>query len=128
KAELVARMVLRLYNQLQRHYHPGPPKGFLGIVDVYLCWGGTPGGEQRFDIEKVGKPPRQIDVNTIYIYDLASFKDPVEMAREVAHEYGHAVLPPVGGFGEPEDWGNGDAGERVFMRWLSEEMPAGRMA
>ncbi|MFZ4506527.1 MAG: hypothetical protein ACOYON_02375 [Fimbriimonas sp.] len=69
------------------------------IVDVYVCYGGKAGGEQLFDVDRQMNP--QTKVNTIYFYDLRSFKDPLEMAREVAHEYGHATLPAVG-FGEPE--------------------------
>jgi hypothetical protein len=57
-------------------------------------------------------------VNTIYIYQIQNAKDPVELAREVAHEYGHATLPPVGGFETPEDWGNGYLGEKLYMRHL----------
>jgi hypothetical protein len=97
-------------------------------VDVYLCWGGTPGGEQRMDVDLTEqKPPRERKVNTIYIYDLASFTNPIEMAREVAHEYGHAVLAAVGGFKTPEDWGNGQLGEKLFLTWCRAEMQAGRM-
>jgi hypothetical protein len=94
------------------------------VVDFYLCWGGTPGGEQRFDVEK----KTGTTVNTIYIYDLPSFKDPVEMAREVAHEYGHATLSPIGGFKTPEDWGNGQLGEKLYLRWLRDELAAKRIA
>jgi len=85
-------------------------------VDVYLCWGGKAGGEQLFDIDR--NKNGEYRVNTIYIYDLPSFKDPVEMCREVAHEYGHASLPFIGGFKDPEEWGNGYLGERLFLRWL----------
>lgn len=49
------------------------------------------------------------------------------MAREVAHEYGHAVLPPVGGFRQPEDWANGYLGERLFLRWLRDDIAARRL-
>jgi hypothetical protein len=94
-----------------------------GIVDVYLCWGGKPGGEQRFDVGFEGN--REKKLNTIYFYDLPSFTDPVEMAREVAHEYGHAVLPAVGGYSAPEYWANGYLGEKLFLRWMSEEIDAG---
>jgi hypothetical protein len=97
----------------------------LKLVDEYLCWGGTAGGEQTLGEDIEGGHARR--VNTIYIYDIASFKDPMEMAREVAHEYGHAVLPPVGGFQTPEDWANGYLGERLFLRWLRDEYEAGRI-
>jgi len=91
---------------------------------VYLCWGGIAGGEQRFDVDNRVRPPRK--VNTIYLYDIKSFTDPMEMAREVAHEYGHAILPPVGGFKSPEAWANGYLGEKLYLRWIRDEMKKGR--
>lgn len=128
KAASVARMMMRLWDMNLKRFLIDTPKAFNnGIVDVYLCWGGTPGGEQLFGEDVEGTPPMVRGVNTIYIYDLASFTDPAEMAREVAHEFGHATLPAVGGFGEPEDWGNGDLGEKIFMRWMRDAMKAGKL-
>jgi hypothetical protein len=49
------------------------------------------------------------------------------MAREISHEYGHAILPPVGGFQAPEDWGNGYLGEKLYMRYLMNELVAKRL-
>lgn len=98
-----------------------------GIVDVYLCWGGQPGGQHKFDVETVGEFKRQVTVNTIYIYQLDSFTEPVEMMRELAHEYGHASLPPVGGFKTPEDWGNGYLGEKIYLRYLRDELAVRRL-
>ena len=114
----VATMDLRIWQLLYHKYkidHQDMGNG-LKLVDEYLCWGGTAGGEQLFGEDtEAGHTHR---VNTIYIYDIASFKDPMEMAREVAHEYGHAVLPAAGGFETPEDWANGYLGEKLFLRWL----------
>jgi hypothetical protein len=93
--------------------------------DVYLCWGGKPGGEQLFDTDH--ELAVNQSVNTIYIYDLPSFKEPVEMAREVAHEYGHASLYPMGGFETPEDWGNGYLGEKLFLTYLRDEIVKGEL-
>lgn len=126
RAPLVARMLLRLWDFNVQRLNLEHAEAYNNrIVDVYLTWGGTPGGEQRFDEDVEGGRRRR--VNTIYIYDLRSFTDPVEMAREVAHEYGHAVLPPVGGFREPEDWGNGVLGERLYLRWLRDALREGRL-
>ena len=126
-AQMAAVMDARMWELLNHKYkidHPEMGHG-LKLVDEYLCWGGTAGGEQTLgeDVE-AGQVRR---VNTVYIYDIASFKDPVEMAREVAHEYGHAVLPAVGGFKSPEDWANGYLGERLFLRWLRDSYEAGRL-
>jgi hypothetical protein len=123
----VAVMDLRMWQLVHHKYkldHPDMGSGFR-VVDEYLCWGGDAGGEQSLgeDIE-AGRPRR---ANTIYIYDIASFRDPMEMAREVAHEYGHAVLPPVGGFKTPENWANGYLGEKLFLRWIRDSFEAGRL-
>lgn len=127
KAVFVMRQLLRMWDMsVQRLNYDHSAEYDNRIVSVYLCWGGRAGGEQMFDSETrtVGTSKVDVKVNTIYIYDLNSFTDPVEMARELAHEYGHAVLPPVGGFKEPEDWGNGYLGEKLFMRWLRDGLKA----
>jgi hypothetical protein len=121
----IARTLLRLFDfnywQLDLDHDPTFSNG---VIDIYLSFGGTPGGEQRLDVDYQRKPKER--VNTIYIYDLASFTDPIEKLREVAHEYGHATLPPIGGFQRPEDWANGYLGERVYLRWIRNEMAKGR--
>lgn len=128
KAPLVARMMMQIWDKLFRRYRIDHPIQYHdGLVDVFLCFGGEPGGEQEIGSEFTQATPAAQKANTIYFYQLSSFKDPVEMAREVAHEYGHAVLPPVGGFKKPEDWGNGYLGEKIFMRWLRDDFAAGRL-
>jgi hypothetical protein len=124
----VTRMLLHLWDLAYKKFKFEHQELYRGEVDVYLCWGGDPGGEQRMDLDwDQEKPPRQVKVNTIYIYDINSFTNPIEMAREVAHEYGHALLTPVGGFVTPEDWGNGQLGEKLFLMWCRNEMAAGRL-
>ena len=56
--------------------------------------------------------------NQIYFFNLLTDRTPVEWLREVAHEYGHYILPGVSGFTAPEEWGNGVLGERLFLCWL----------
>ncbi|CAN5435302.1 hypothetical protein BH11ARM2_BH11ARM2_09290 [soil metagenome] len=122
----VTRMLLRLWEINRRDYTMDHnPLYNEGLVDVYLCQDGLAGGEQRFDVDDQQTPPAK--VNTIYIYDLSSFSDPVEMAREVAHEYGHAMLFPVGGFLKPEEWANGYLGEKIYLRKISAKMAAGQL-
>lgn len=121
----VATMDGRLWQLVNHKYkidHPDMYRG-LRMVDEYLCWGGQAGGEQAFGQDVEAGIVRR--VNTIYIYDIASFKKPLEMAREVAHEYGHAVLPAIGGFKAPEDWANGYLGEKLFLRWIRDLMVRG---
>ena len=124
RATMVARMLARLweynFNGLKMDHWSGIADG---RIDVYLCWKGLAGGEQLYDSDDQFTRPEK--VNTIYLYDLNSFTSPVEMAREVAHEYGHASLPPIGGYTEPEDWANGYLGERLFLRHVSELMDKG---
>lgn len=96
------------------------------IIDVYLCWGGKAGGEQLFDKDTENGVERK--VNTIYLYDMPTLSKPLEMAREVAHEYGHATLPAVGGFSAPEDWANGSLGERLYLTWMRDQMKLKRLA
>ncbi|HEY0866580.1 MAG TPA: hypothetical protein VGE01_04350 [Fimbriimonas sp.] len=123
-APQVAQTLLRLFDrnfwQLGIDHNPVYNDG---IIDVYLCWGGQAGGEQLYDQEVVRNRP--VKVNTIYIYDLASFTEPVEKLREVAHEYGHASLPPIGGFDEPEHWANGYLGEKINLAYLRDGLAKG---
>jgi len=128
RAAQVARMLLRLSEfNLENLKLIHSPEYHNGIVDVFLCFGGRAGGEQLFDQEFAPdprSPERTIayKVNTIYFYDMSSFTDPVEMAREVAHEYGHATLPPVGGFKDPEEWAGGYLGEKISLRWMRDAL------
>ncbi len=125
-ASLVGRALIRFWDYTFRRLRFDHNKSYNnGIVDVYLCFGGEPGGEQLFDEEYENRISRR--VNTIYIYQIGTFTNPIEMARELAHEYGHAVLPPVGGFQTPEDWGNGYLGEKLYMRYLMNQVVAKRL-
>lgn len=124
RATMVARMAMRLWDiNIRRLRLNHSPAYNEGIIDFYLAFGGQPGGEQLFTEDTQGG--NRTRVNVIYIYALHSFTDPVEMAREVAHEYGHATLPPIGGFVTPEDWGNGYLGERLYLRWLRDYLRGG---
>ncbi|MBS1716495.1 MAG: hypothetical protein JSS72_02040 [Armatimonadetes bacterium] len=117
----VARLTMRLWEMNRR---------ILGIdhaekyenrqVDIYLCDQGSAGGEQVFEHDG-----RNHEFNSIYIYDIQNFGSNVELAREVCHEYGHATLPPIGGYTSPEYWANGLMGEKLYMRWLRDQLDAG---
>lgn len=127
KAPMVARMVMQLWNKTFRTLKIDHPQQFnTGIVDFFLCFGGEPGGEQLFGEEILPNRPQPVKVNTAYIYQLHSFKEPLEMAREVAHEYGHAILPGIGGFKQPEVFANGYLGEKLFLKWMRDGIAASR--
>ena len=122
---LVARQAIRMWDVLFNKYRIRHNEAVnRGIVDYYLCWGGQAGGEYVKG-EDIAPDNKAITVSTIYIYDIRSFTKPVEMAREVAHEYGHAVLPAVGGYTEPEYWANGHLGEKFLMRVLRDQFAKG---
>lgn len=122
----VTRMLLRLWEHLRDDLKMEHSRlTDRQCVDVYLCWAGPAGGEQLF--ERDPDLATTLTVNTIYIYDIPSFTDPVEMAREVAHEYGHATMPPVGGFKTPEEWGNGYFGEKMYLLYMRDELMAGKL-
>jgi hypothetical protein len=122
----VARALLRLweYNYQSLGYDHRPDSNKMA-VDVYLCWAGLPGGEQLFDYDPQIPVGQSRKVNTIYIYDLPSFTKPIERLREVAHEYGHASLPAVGGYERPEYWANGYLGEKIFLTELAQRGEGG---
>lgn len=95
------------------------------IVDLYLTFAGPmTGGEQLMDQDD--ENDRERKVNTMYIYDTVNLKDMLEALREVAHEYGHATLWPIGGFKTPEDWVNGYLGEKIYLKHIRDELKAGR--
>jgi hypothetical protein len=125
-APLVARMALRLWDfNVRKLRLDHNPAANIGIVDFYLCFGGKAGGEQLF--VKDTENGRETTANAIFIYAVQTFTDSVEMAREVAHEYGHATLLPVRGYSEPEEWASGFMGEKLYLKWLRDELAAKRL-
>lgn len=125
----VTRMLLRLWDYNSQQLRLDHTELYRRLVDVYLAFGGRPGGEQLFTVDRDERDehnrPRR--VNVFYIYQVTTFTKPFEMAREVAHEYGHASLPPIGIFNEPEDWANGHLGEMLYLRWLRDDIAAERL-
>lgn len=127
----IARMVMRMwdmnYSLLGKDH---PENHYLQLVDIYLCFGGEAGGQQLVsqDPECPTQTGAPSNVNTIYFYDSNSFREPIEMAREVAHEYGHATLNAFGIYTAPEDFAGGDIGERLYLTWLLKELKANRIS
>jgi hypothetical protein len=122
----VTRMMMRLWDlNMQRLRLDHSQRYHAQLVNVFLTWGGKAGAEQVFSSDIEGR--RQVSVNTIYFYDIGSFSDPMEMAREVAHEYGHATLPAVGVYSAPEDWANGYWGEKLYLTWIREMLSSGEL-
>jgi hypothetical protein len=113
----VARMLLLLYglNRDRLHYD----HAFHQTVDVWLSGQSAPGSSPDVGGEQFK--------NQIYIYNIFAERKPIEWAREVAHEYGHYALPGISGFKAPEEWANGVLGERLLLKWIGDDLQAGRM-
>lgn len=86
-----------------------PPQGDAeGINRLWLCEGGESGAERH-----------EADIFLYRVFDEA--RSPVEWVRQLAHECGHLLIPGTGGFAQPEVWGNGELGERLFIYFLTRE-------
>ncbi len=107
-APLAARMgaLLTLLHRTQVARMGAEPDGGAAPFDVWLCRQG-PAGEDEWH-------------RNIYFYDLDRPRSSIEWIREIAHEYSHMALPPIGGYTAPEYWANGYYGERLLVRWLAE--------
>lgn len=116
-AKRVARLLLLLYglNHERLHYD----HAFHQTVDVWLS-------AQKAASSAVDVGGEQF-TNQIYLYNILSERRPIEWTREVAHEYGHYALPGVSGFKAPEEWANGVLGERLFLKWMQDDLNAGRI-
>ena len=111
----VGRLLALLRSVLMRR--TGQVPALESPFDVWLARGDatTPGGEQWR--------------NNVYLYNLGDNRSSIEWIREIAHEYGHLAIPPVGGdYTAPEAWANGYIGERLMVRWLDDPSLAGQAA
>lgn len=126
----VLRMLMRLWDFNRWRLNSDHRDSYhMRSVDVYLCAGGEPGAEQKILEDPFMGDPRELPprVNNIYIYSVPTLLDRLEFAREIAHEYGHATWPAIGGYTKPEEWASGDMAERVFMMWLMREAQLGKL-
>ena len=77
-------------------------------LKLWLCEGGPAGGEHSGE--------------DIYLYQISALRpDGEEWLRELAHETGHARLPKLPGYAEPESSISGLVGERWLMSSLAYE-------
>ena len=114
----VAKLLLVLYGERHERIHDDHSVN-LPTVNVWLTERVEPGlspdtGGEQFQ-------------NQIYLYDIHRERSDIEWAREIAHEYGHYALPGIAGFKAPEEWANGVLGERLFLKWVREDMKSGRI-
>jgi hypothetical protein len=80
-----------------------------GVVDIWITDAGPPRAEQS-----------AIAPGHIFFYSSATPRTPAEWLREVFHEYGHLVLPPVDGFVKAEEpFATGLMGEALLLPVLA---------
>ena len=105
-AQQVGRVLLQVAGTMRAYTGLNPQFSDDGAVNVWLAENGDPGGEALNE--------------NIYLYDIGALrtKGGVEWVRELAHEYSHQTLPPVGGYTQPEWGSNGYLGERLLLHWL----------
>ena len=108
-----ARFLALLWGMADRRYGSLCARLRQQPVDVWFTAGGQAGAE--------------MSRNSLYVYDLLADRSGLEWARELAHEFGHYLLPGASGYREPESWANGVLGERLFLKWLREDLRAGRL-
>lgn len=114
--------LLFLWDILTSQFGLEQPFRYEGVVTAFLRPDGKPGGEQKIVTTKEGNT--EVKRNAIFINDNKTLTDPLEMCRELAHEYGHAVFHNIGGWDAPEFWGNGYLGERLFLKYLAKGIAA----
>ncbi|MCS7066233.1 MAG: hypothetical protein NZL85_08165 [Fimbriimonadales bacterium] len=112
-AQRACRLLLHCYELVRTRLKLDHPLRYDRLLRVFLCREGKPGAEQQ--------------QNLIYLYQVSEQTPPAEWLRELTHEYGHFVLPPINSFTEPEAWANGDLGERLLGRWLLHALEAGQI-
>ncbi len=113
-AERACRLLLHCYNLARTRLGLEHPHRYNRLLRVFLMTEGKAGAEQQ--------------QNLMYLYDLSERVPAQEWVRELTHEYGHWILPPINSYTEPEPWANGDLGERWFTYYLLDEAKRGGRA
>ncbi len=112
-AERACRLLLHCYELVRTRLGLEHPLRYDRLLRVFLCREGKPGAEQQG--------------NLIYLYWVNEGLPTTEWLRELTHEYGHFILPPINSFKEPEAWANGDLGERLLSAWLLNALEGGQL-
>ncbi|MCX7993605.1 MAG: hypothetical protein N2651_08025 [Fimbriimonadales bacterium] len=103
-AERACRLLLDCYMLARHELGLDHPLRYYRLLRVFLMTEGKAGAEQQQTL--------------ISLYDLSERVPLQEWVRELTHEYGHWIIPPINSFVEPEPWANGDLGERWFISQL----------
>lgn len=112
-ARRAGRFLALLWGMADRRFGRDCGRLRSATIDVWLTTSGQAGGE--------------LIATDLYFYDLSATRTGIEWARELAHEYGHYLLPSPSGYTEPEPWANGLLGERLFLSWLRDEVASNRL-
>ncbi|MCS6919539.1 MAG: hypothetical protein NZM28_07195 [Fimbriimonadales bacterium] len=110
-AERACRLLLRCHELARSRLGLDHPVRYDRLLRVFLMTEGKAGAEQQR--------------NLLYMYDLSERVPPHEWVRELTHEYGHWIIPPINSYTEPEAWANGDLGERWFTYHLAAQEKQG---
>jgi hypothetical protein len=114
-ARLCARL-LRLHRE--RFGRPAVfPRG-AGEAHVWLCRRTPPSGNRG----------GQTWTNHIYVFATGEPRSFIEWTRTLAHEWGHLTLPPRAATSRPKPTRQGYLGERLYLKWLHEEVSADNYA
>jgi hypothetical protein len=103
-AERACRLLLACYDLARTRLGLDHALRYDRLLHVFLMTEGKAGAEQQ--------------QNLMYLYDLSERMPPQVWLRELTHEYGHWIIPPINSYEEPEPWANGDLGERWFIYHL----------
>ena len=117
-AKRTAKLLLLLHGENRERLGYEHPKN-TPCLDVWLSRQAGAGLDADIGGEQFG--------SQIYLYSIFTERAPIEWAREIAHEYGHYALPGVTGYAEPEAWANGVLGERLFLKWISQDLALKRL-
>lgn len=108
-AEELAPRVMRVLLQVRAthaaYLGASWPAALTRPVDVWIRGEGDGGAEQSGP--------------NLFLLGAATPREPLELMRQIAHEFGHLALPGIGPLTAPEPWGNGFLGEMLYLRWLS---------
>ena len=97
-----------IYAEALTAAYMGMPPRFTGNDGIVNFW-----------ITDEGKAGGELYNENIYIYSANTQRSGQEWIREIAHEYSHLTLPPVGGYIEPEWSASGYLGELLVMSWAT---------
>ena len=86
-----------------------------GVAEVWLTRGKAP---------RNARAAAETRANNVYLFDVAEPRPELEWARTISHEWGHLVLLAARGYTAPENDAAGFLGERLFLKWLREDLLA----